>query len=136
MASEDAVRDTSYITEKNLQVLLDALRVQGIGCELSGLAPASVAVGGLAFDSRSVRRGDLFFALPGTHTSGNSYIRDALKAGAAAVVYEGDYRPSADDLGKETFVKVPSARFAMSPVSAAFYDNPSQKLGEIGRAYV
>ena len=132
MASEDAVRDTSHITEKNLQVLLDALCVQGIGCELAGLAPASVAVGGLAFDSRSVRRGDLFFALPGTHTSGNIYIPDALTAGAAAVVYEGDYRPSADDLGKAAFVKVPSARFAMSPVSAAFYDNPSQKLGVFG----
>ncbi|MBQ3800654.1 MAG: UDP-N-acetylmuramyl-tripeptide synthetase, partial [Treponema sp.] len=132
MASEDAVRDTSYITEKNLQVLLDALGGQGIGCELAGLAPASVAVGGLAFDSRSVRRGDLFFALPGTHTSGNIYIPDALTAGAAAVVYEGDYRPSADDLGKAAFVKVPSARFAMSPVSAAFYDNPSQKLGVFG----
>ena len=128
MASGDA----SYIIEKNLQVLLDALGGQGIGCELGGLPPASVAVTGLTFDSRSVKRGDLFFALPGTHTSGNIYIPDALTAGAAAVIYEGDYKPSAEDLGKAAFVKVPSARFAMSPVSAAFYDNPSQKLGVFG----
>ncbi|MBP5158181.1 MAG: UDP-N-acetylmuramoyl-L-alanyl-D-glutamate--2,6-diaminopimelate ligase [Treponema sp.] len=128
MASGDA----SYTIEKNLQVLLDALGGQGIGCGLGGLPPTSVSVTGLTFDSRSVKRGDLFFALPGTHTSGNIYIPDALSAGAAAVIYEGDYKPSAEDLGKAAFVKVPSARFAMSPVSAAFYDNPSQKLGVFG----
>lgn len=128
MASGDA----SYTIEKNLQVLLDALGGQGIGCGLSGRSPDSVAVTGLAFDSRAVRQGDLFFALPGTHTSGNIYIRDALTAGAAAVIYEGDYSPSTEDLGTAAFVKVPSARFAMSPVSAAFYDNPSRKLGVFG----
>ena len=128
MASGDAL----YTIEKNLQALLDALGGQGIGCGLSGRSPDSVSVTGLAFDSRAVRQGDLFFALPGTHTSGNIYIRDVLTAGAAAVIYEGDYSPSTEDLGTAAFVKVPSARFAMSPVSAVFYDNPSQKLGVFG----
>lgn len=133
MASEDASQTSySYTIEKNLQVLLDALGRQDIRCELSGRSPDSVTVTGLAFDSRAVRPGNLFFALPGTHTSGNIYIRDALTAGAAAVIYEGDCSPSAEELGKAAFVKVPSARFAMSPVSAAFYDNPSEKLGVFG----
>ena len=48
------------------------------------------AIKGLAFDSRSVSEGFLFFALPGTHTSGNVFIAQAIQKGAAAVVFQGE----------------------------------------------
>ncbi|MCF0223534.1 MAG: hypothetical protein HUK20_04630, partial [Fibrobacter sp.] len=34
---------------------------------------------GLEFDSRSVKRNSLFFALPGTHTTGSRFIAGAVK---------------------------------------------------------
>ncbi len=91
----------------------------------------------LVFDSRAVKQNSLFFALPGTHTTGNKFIAQAVKNGAAAVVYEGDFseeekfqiKEALDSAEKNIpFVKVKSARFAMSPLSACFYDYPSKKL--------
>ena len=35
----------------------------------------------LVFDSRDVKENSLFFALPGTHTTGNRYIAQAVKNG-------------------------------------------------------
>ncbi len=85
----------------------------------------------IAFDSRDVEEGTLFFALPGTHTTGNVFIESAIKNGAKAVVYEGDFDTSTvqSDI---PLLKVESARKAMAPVSASFFDNPSKKLGIIG----
>ena len=85
----------------------------------------------IAFDSRDVEDGTLFFALPGTHTTGNVFIQSAIENGAKAVVYEGDFDVSTvkSDI---PLLKVESARKAMAPVSASFYDNPSKKLGIIG----
>lgn len=105
---------------------------QGTPCnaELSG-----VCVESLVFDSRQVTPGSLFFALPGTHTTGNRFIASAVEKGAVAIVYEGDFSEEEKNgikvacEGKSVaFIKVKSSRFAMSPLSAAFYDNPSRKL--------
>lgn len=111
----------------------------------------------IVFDSRAVRDGSLYFALPGTHIDGRNFIPEAVKNGAAAIVFQGDLnrtvcleaakeaakRNLEDALlrGQDTedgllcfpaFIKVEDARFAMSPVSAAFYDNPSKKLAVVG----
>ena len=53
-----------------------------------GKAAGSLVISGIASDSRAVRPGDLFFALPGTKTDGAGFIADAVKRGAAAVVAE------------------------------------------------
>ena len=42
----------------------------------------------LTLDSRNVRAGDLFLAVPGGKLDGREHIADALKRGAAAVAYE------------------------------------------------
>ena len=96
---------------------------------------SKIEIESLVFDSRAVKEGSLFFALPGTHTTGNKFIAGAIKNGAAAVVFEGDIsaeEKSAIDQAKGSrnvaFIKVESSRFAMSPLSASFYDYPSKKL--------
>jgi UDP-N-acetylmuramoyl-L-alanyl-D-glutamate--2,6-diaminopimelate ligase len=43
-------------------------------------------IGGLSADSRAVRPGDLFAALPGQKSDGRSYIAEALAKGAVAVL--------------------------------------------------
>ena len=44
----------------------------------------------LTLDSRNVRAGDLFLAVPGGKLDGREHIADALNRGAAAVAYEVD----------------------------------------------
>jgi UDP-N-acetylmuramoyl-L-alanyl-D-glutamate--2,6-diaminopimelate ligase len=55
----------------------DGLHLRGSG---------EVEIGGLALDSRAVRAGDLFAAMPGTRTDGGRYLADARAAGAVAVL--------------------------------------------------
>ena len=63
---------------------------------LGNLAPlsadvAATDISGIAVNSSLVKKGDLFFALPGTAHDGRDFIDDALKRGAVAVVT--DERP-------------------------------------------
>ena len=103
------------------------------------------AITALAFDSRAVTRGALFFALPGTHTTGNVFIPAALKAGASAVIFQDTFDAElqteiATALAERAtvgsppvaFLKVADSRFVMAPAAAAFYDNPSERLAVIG----
>ena len=100
-----------------------------------------VEITSLVFDSRDVTQGSLFFALPGTHTTGNRFVSSAIDSGASVIVFEGDFsqedktniNKSVAEASKRgqnniVFIKVPSARFAMSPISACFYDYPSSKM--------
>ena len=61
-----------------------------LGGELRG-APPKTPIRGVAIDSRRVRPGDLFFALPGRHADGHRFLADALDAGAALVVMRRDW---------------------------------------------
>ena len=54
------------------------------------LAKQGVQVKGLRSDSRAVAEGDVFLAYPGERADGRRFIRDAVKAGASAVIWERD----------------------------------------------
>jgi len=82
-------------------------------------------VTGIEYDSRKVKNGNLFFALPGLHTDGSLYIDDAIKNGASVIVHESENIEKKNGI---TYLKADSSRFAMSPVSAAFYGNPSHRM--------
>jgi len=84
---------------------------------------------GLVYDSRHVTPGDLFFALSGIHADGSAFIAQAIEKGARAVIH-GMPLKSYD--AAVTYLRVKDPRFSMSPVAAAFYDNPSRDLIVIG----
>lgn len=86
-------------------------------------------ISGIAYDSRNVRKGFLFIALPGLHVDGHDYIARALDAGAAAVLYSDEKTTPSD---KAVFVKTGNTRIAMAPIAAAFYDYPADKLITVG----
>lgn len=103
-------------------------------------------ISSLVFDSRDVKSGSLFFALPGTHTTGNVFIPSAIRNGVRAIVFQGDFDEkirggilaAIDETvskaggGSPVFIRVDDARVVMAPISAAFYDNPSSKLIVVG----
>jgi UDP-N-acetylmuramoyl-L-alanyl-D-glutamate--2,6-diaminopimelate ligase len=76
----------------------------------------AVDVKGLAVDSRTVKPGDLFFALAGSKTDGSRFIDSAIAAGAVAI--SGD-RPSRDR--RVPFVVTPNPRRALALAAARFY---------------
>ena len=80
----------------------------------------AAAIGGLVYDSRAVKPGDCFFAVPGTQSDGHDYIPIAVEKGAAAIVCE---RMPADAAEGVAYVLVGDSAGAMADM-------------EIGRAHV
>ena len=67
---------------------------------------------GVSIDSRTTRRGDLFFALSGEHADGHAYAEAALRAGAAAAVVDAARLP--DGAGRRgTLIAVPDPLAAL-----------------------
>lgn len=96
---------------------------------LKTLGSPDILVNGLAYDSREVKEGFVFFALEGLHVDGHSYIEKAIEKGAKAVIHSKELETYQKDI---TYIKVPNTRETMSPVAASFYDYPSKKLCVIG----
>jgi len=70
-------------------------------------------------DSRRVRPGDLFVAVPGTKHDGTSFIADALGKGAAVIVCEAQGAKAASaEAASAALVVVPSARQALGVIAA------------------
>lgn len=88
-----------------------------------------VPVHGLAYDSRDVQTGFLFFALPGLHVDGHDYIDKAVSAGASVVVHTRDLSVHHQGV---CYIKVADSRFVMSPVADLFWNKPSERLTVIG----
>ena len=83
---------------------------------------------GVTSDSRKVKRGDVFVAVPGTKADGLSFAAQAAAAGAVAIVGEG----SAPALPPGAlFVKVDNARRALSLIAARIYPRQPQVIAAV-----
>jgi UDP-N-acetylmuramoyl-L-alanyl-D-glutamate--2,6-diaminopimelate ligase len=101
----------------------------------SGLAVAAAEVvgdagateiTGLAYDSRRVSPGSLFFCVSGYRSDGHDFAAQAVQRGAAALVVERPLGLGVPEL------PVASARSAMAPIAARFYGDPTSELAVIG----
>ncbi len=63
-----------------------AATLSALGLTPAGGRGGDIAVTGLAVDSRQVRPGTLFAALPGSRSHGASFVPAALAAGATAIL--------------------------------------------------
>ena len=95
----------------------------GVGTEPPAGAKHKADITGLCNDSRQVKAGDLFIAVPGAKTDGSVYAAEAVGKGAIAVVSEKDV-PEV----KVPVFKVTSARKAMALIAANFYKKPADEL--------
>jgi UDP-N-acetylmuramoyl-L-alanyl-D-glutamate--2,6-diaminopimelate ligase len=98
----------------------------GIAGPERSAADAAVEISGLAYDSRAVSAGDLFFCVSGFRSDGHRFAAQAVENGAVALVVE---RPLG--LGVPEIL-VDSVRAAMGPLAACFYGHPSSVLRLVG----
>ena len=94
--------------------------------DLIGEGAPDVEVSGLAYSSRAVTPGTLFFCVPGFKVDGHDFAPDAVERGAAALVVQ---RPLG--LGVPE-VQVEDVRAAMAEIAARFYGDPTHELDVVG----
>ncbi|HLB25183.1 MAG TPA: UDP-N-acetylmuramoyl-L-alanyl-D-glutamate--2,6-diaminopimelate ligase, partial [Nitrospirota bacterium] len=109
--------------EMKLREMLDDIRAEEVRGDLD------VDITSVVYDSRRAVPGCLFTAVPGEKADGASFIGPAVEKGAAAVICE---RYPAKTPAGVAFVKVADARRAMALAAAAFYGQPSRRLGLVG----
>jgi len=116
-----------------------ALRLAGLAA-LLGLRPAdplpdhagaAPVLTGVTHDSRAVRPGDLYAALPGSSVHGAQFCAAAAASGAVAVLTDPSGRAMAIASGLPVFV-VAEPRARLGEVAAWIYGNPSDRLLLIG----
>jgi UDP-N-acetylmuramoyl-L-alanyl-D-glutamate--2,6-diaminopimelate ligase len=83
----------------------------------------------LVFDSRKIKKNDVFIAQKGLVVDGHLYIDKAISLGAIAIICE-DF-PS-DKKEGITYIQVKNANVALAIMAANFYENPSTKFSIIG----
>src|SRR5256885_2100560 len=87
-----------------------------------------VEISQLAYDSRLVKPGALFFALPGTKNDGARFIDQACERGACAVVVP----PGTVVTGRVTTIFSGTPRLLLGLMADRFYRSPSARLTLIG----
>ncbi len=95
------------------------------GVRLAG-APGDPEISGIRYDSRWVRKGDLFCGMPGVRTDGSAFAPQAVEQGAAAVL-----------ASRELPLPVPCAvaedpRRAMALAAHRFHGDPTRSLTLVG----
>lgn len=95
------------------------------GADTAGIG--RLEVGSLAYDSRRVRRGTLFVAIPGARADGHAFLAAALGAGAAAAIVER--AQTGLDLAQ---IVVTDARRALAFAAAWWYGDPTATLSVVG----
>jgi UDP-N-acetylmuramoyl-L-alanyl-D-glutamate--2,6-diaminopimelate ligase len=89
---------------------------------------AALEIGGLSSDSRKVRPGDLFVAVPGNKADGLKFVPQALAAGAAAVM--GERTPEKLPEGV-AFVRTGNVRRALALAAARFYPRQPETIAAV-----
>ncbi|HEX2756715.1 MAG TPA: UDP-N-acetylmuramoyl-L-alanyl-D-glutamate--2,6-diaminopimelate ligase [Candidatus Limnocylindrales bacterium] len=119
---------------QQLNGLVERLSAGGLlrGAREGGRAIGPTALGEILVeditdDSRAVRPGSLFVAVPGLHVDGHVFVASAAAAGAAAAIVE---RPLPDVALPQLVVERAAAALAES--AAWWFGDPSRRLGVVG----
>ena len=96
---------------------------------LNIIGDGEIDITGVNIDSRRIRDGHLFVAIPGTQTDGHKFIPKAIEQGAVAVMCE--YIPNVRTPGV-TYIVVESTEDCVGEVATQFYGDPSRKLQLVG----
>lgn len=111
------------MTPRRLSELLDRAGVRPLGPVL-----ADPEIGGIRIDSRRVREGDLFLALPGSNVDGGEFVPEAIARGAKAVLSPRE-RPASATV---TWVRVERPRAAAGKIAREWFGRPDESLLLVG----
>ena len=89
--------------------------------------PAGLTVSGIAVDSRRVKSGDMFVAIPGLVSDGHDYLDEAVRRGAAVLV---TMKPVPEFQDKN--IVVPETRTLAGPLAARVYGDPASGMKTVG----
>ncbi|MEK7286499.1 MAG: UDP-N-acetylmuramoyl-L-alanyl-D-glutamate--2,6-diaminopimelate ligase [Nitrospirota bacterium] len=111
-----------------------------VACEVIGRTDLEIEQ--IVTDSRKVKKGALFVALPGTKQDGRAFIAEAVKRGAAVIVAEKEAGKNKTailemgvshlPIGEETTVFVQDAHEALFRLSSHLAKKPAEKLRLVG----
>ncbi|MCF8231790.1 MAG: UDP-N-acetylmuramoyl-L-alanyl-D-glutamate--2,6-diaminopimelate ligase [Bacteroidales bacterium] len=110
---------------KRLSHILEGVSI----IDRKGISEAQVRE--ITFDSRQVRKEDVFVAIRGTSVDGHKFIPDVVAGGVKAVVCE-EFPDENVDSRPTILIKVKDTRYALAVMASNYYDNPSEKLNLIG----
>jgi len=100
---------------------------------VSSTADPAIDITSISADSRLVRKGGLFVAIPGLQQDGTKFIGQAVEKGAAAVVCSGALQRADGGLkAAATQIQVRDARAALATIAANFYGRAVEKLSLVG----
>jgi UDP-N-acetylmuramoyl-tripeptide--D-alanyl-D-alanine ligase len=85
----------------------------------SSVGEGSRVAGGYSIDSRTVRQGELFFAIRGPRQDGHSYVAQALERGAAGAVVEKGFFRSAHLELRPSLIAVEDTTIALQGLARA-----------------
>ena len=99
----------------------------------SGTASGDWIATGIAIDSRTTKKGDLFIAIRGDNTNGHKFARAAIENGAVAVVVD----ENVDGIPQEKILKVEDTFKAMQDLGRAARARTASKIigitGSVGK---
>ncbi|HET8705288.1 MAG TPA: UDP-N-acetylmuramoyl-L-alanyl-D-glutamate--2,6-diaminopimelate ligase, partial [Pseudomonadales bacterium] len=87
----------------------------------------NLQVNAIEQDSRKVKPGAAFFAVPGELADGRQFIESALKNGATIVLFEAE-QPSFEKKQHAFFLGIPNLKDQLGVWASAFYDDPSKNM--------
>ncbi|MFD3665496.1 UDP-N-acetylmuramoyl-L-alanyl-D-glutamate--2,6-diaminopimelate ligase [Streptomyces sp. NPDC058659] len=126
----DQYRTTPPRPEQARPTPLGDLAAQ-LGVDTTGAGPGPVAITGITHDSRAVRPGDVYAALPGARAHGADFVAQAAGLGAAAVLTDPAGAERAAATGLPVLV-VENPRGRMGELAAEIYGRPGAGLLQIG----
>ncbi|MFF2020439.1 UDP-N-acetylmuramoyl-L-alanyl-D-glutamate--2,6-diaminopimelate ligase [Streptomyces sp. NPDC058171] len=132
--------DPSHLTQKGASVSypgpprpahVPETTLAELADQLGLTAPARGKVTGITHDSRAVRPGDLYAALPGARLHGADFADQAAGLGATAVLTDPSGADRAAATGLPVLV-VDDPRARMGALAATVYGHPGEELLQIG----
>ncbi|MBT5470675.1 MAG: UDP-N-acetylmuramoyl-L-alanyl-D-glutamate--2,6-diaminopimelate ligase [Nitrospina sp.] len=115
------------MSEKNLEKLIAGIEIT------SSIGNRNRQIENIAFDSRKVKPGGLFVAIPGEKHDGETFIREALGKGAVAVIVKSSSLASLQiDHENITVLGVKNSRESLAKISANYFGRPSKELSLTG----
>ncbi|MFF3836879.1 UDP-N-acetylmuramoyl-L-alanyl-D-glutamate--2,6-diaminopimelate ligase [Streptomyces sp. NPDC001930] len=102
-----------------------------LAAQLGVDAPGTAEISGITHDSRAVRPGDVYAALPGARAHGADYVAQAAGLGAAAILTDPTGAERAAATGLPVLV-VENPRGRMGELAAEIYGRPGADLLQIG----